>query len=111
MGLSPVGNEKNEVEKSPESGFKERSGFMCVLKRDLTPATLQLLPHPGQCMEAVREKHGSVPAWQLTLAVQSPAGGRASSSQNLPLKSSCPVASALTPMSRDSHSCYDSVCG
>lgn len=81
MGLSPVGNEKNEVEQSPESGFKARSGFMCVLKRDLTAATLQLLPQPGQCMEAVREKHGSDPAWQLTLAVQSPAAGRASSSQ------------------------------
>lgn len=54
---------------------------MCVLKRDLTPATLQLLPQSGQCMEAVREKHGSGPARQLTLAVQSPAGGRASSSQ------------------------------
>lgn len=55
MGLNPVGHKENEVEWSPERGFKERSGFIRVLKRDLTPATLQLLSHPRRSVRGSRE--------------------------------------------------------
>lgn len=42
--------------KGAQKGFKGRSGFICVLKRDLTPATLQLLSHPRQSMHGSHER-------------------------------------------------------